>query len=96
MVGWAENFSATIREPRNRETKWNGVDGNATSTPDEWRHIRGGGGERRGSPNLKDSWQASRAPKVVLHGQHPISFGTSMPSLTHLLSLQIISLPALL
>lgn len=50
MVGWAENFSATIREPRNRETKWNGVDGNATSTPDEWRHIgavEGTGGVRR-------------------------------------------------
>lgn len=56
----------------------------------------GGGGDRRSPPNLKDSWQASRAPKVILHGQHPISFGTSMPSLTHLLSLQITSLSALL
>lgn len=50
------------------------------------------GGERRGRgrkgehgfAESKGLWPGQQGPKVVLHGQHPISFGTSMPSLTHL------------
>lgn len=91
-VKWSVGQRIFQPQYENHETvKRNGM----ASMVMQLRHPTNGGtfgrrrGEATGSPNLKDCWQASRAPKVVLHGQHPISFGTSMPSLTHLLSLHI-------
>ena len=49
---------------RRNECEWNGVDGNATWTPDEWRHIRLEEGRGYlGSPNLKDSWPRLAGPQ---------------------------------